>query len=451
VGPLTNDFPMGFVMRETLILFPAHWPLHVSPNFVGAGVLAVIVLVLLLTAFLIRHLLSRQEVGAPHAATMDSLLALAGEILCLHDAEGVILRASGASEDIVGVSTADIVGLRLDDFVHLDDRMAVLALWVRLLAGEAAPLLEVRFVHPTGRTSWVEARFSALTDNVGGAKFGSAIRDVTRQHLAERELRGMRDDLSSGIAAGQGALYRLVRQANGKWKAIFFAANVERIAGYSVAEAMRPGWPDDLLSLPNRASRWSALNEAIEGGNGTAEYDLPTRAGSSIRVRDHFRRWDRSDTTIEIVGYIVDISEAYGTDLRLRQAQEEIAAIASAGPGLLYRAIVRSPDDLRVVFVSQNVKELTGLTFEEVTAAGWVQTVSPPKLRQRYGRISGRLYIGVPPAWNIIIRIIRADGSGLAIRSGTFTDAISSMSWSAISSISPRRRSGQSSSPRPAS
>src|ERR1700753_3015690 len=73
-------------------------------------------------------------------AGMESLLALAGEMLCLHDAEGVVVQATGAVEEIVGVSAKDIVGLRLDDFAHLDDRLAVLAMWTSLSGGEAAPM-----------------------------------------------------------------------------------------------------------------------------------------------------------------------------------------------------------------------------------------------------------------------------------------------------------------------
>jgi PAS domain S-box-containing protein len=329
----------------------------------------------------------------------NQLLVIAGEMLCLHDAQGVIVKASGAVTQIAGVSPSDILGLRLDDFVHLDDRLSILALWGRLSAGEVAPLLEFRTVLPSGQVVWVEARFSAISDHGGVVKFGSALCDITRRRSAENELRGVRDDLSSGIAAGQGALYRLVRQTNGKWRAIFFAANIERIAGYSVAEAMKPGWPEDLLSLPNRASRWSALNEAIESGNGTAEYDLPTRAGNAIRVRDHFRRWDRSDATIEIVGYIVDISEAYGSDLRLRQAQEEIAAVASAGPGLLYRLVVKSPDDRLIVFVSQNVKDVTGNTAEEITAPGWIDATLTQDLKNsQWKNIRRAIHWGISSA-----------------------------------------------------
>ena len=369
-------------MKTDISEFLAAWTSHGLTVAIIA--VALIGLMLVIGIVLVRTRRAADVTPVQRTGGHDSraqMLAIAGEMLCLHDAQGVIVQASGAVEDIAGVTAGDIVGLRLDDFVHLDDRLGVLALWGRLSAGETAPVLECRFVLPAGQVIWVEARISAVSDQAGLARYGSAIRDVTRRRLAENELRGVRDDLSSGIAAGQGALYRLVRQPNGKWKAIFFAANIERIAGYTVAEAMKQGWPDDLLSLPNRASRWAALNEAIESGNGTAEYDLPTRTGKAIRVRDHFRRWDRSDATIEIVGYIVDISEAYGTDLRLRQAQEEIAAVASAGPGLLYRIVVRSPEDQRIVFASQNVKEITGFTVEEITAPDWLSTYLSPELR----------------------------------------------------------------------
>jgi len=345
-------------------------------NYALWALAAAVAALLVAVSFMARSMRRARPAGNATGTPEQQLLAIAGEMLCLHDADGMILSASGAVDEIAGVAPQEIAGLRLDDFVHLDDRLAMLSAWAHLSSGSPASPLELRFVRPAGQIIWVEARFFAMA---GG--FGSAIRDVTRRRVAESELRGVRDDLSSGIAAGQGALYRLVRQPNGKWRPIFFAANIERIAGYTVAEAMKGGWPDDLLSLPNRASRWSAFNEAIENGIGTAEYDLPTRAGTSIRVRDHFRRWDRSDGTIELVGYMVDVSESYGKDLRLRRAQEEIAAVASAGPGLLYRLVVRSPEDQRIVFMSGNVKEMTGFSPEEMTSEGWLNNTLYQELK----------------------------------------------------------------------
>ena len=134
-------------------------------------------------------------------SAMDTLLALAGEMFCLHDRDRTILQATGAVEQICGLPAKAVAGRRLDDFAHPDDRPAVSALWARLSAGEAAPLVEFRVLLPDDLTVWVEARIFALAGVPGSARFGSAIRDVTRWHPARGRMRSGRDYLSSGIAA----------------------------------------------------------------------------------------------------------------------------------------------------------------------------------------------------------------------------------------------------------
>ncbi len=330
----------------------------------------------------IRRGRGRFSLAGPRDNSADrQLLAIAGEMLCLHDGTGIILGVSGAVREVTGLTAEEITGVRLDDFIHLDDRLSLLSLWGRLTAGHDVSPAEFRFIQPGGDAVWIEARFARIPDSGGPAVYGSALRDVTRQRLAENELREIRDDLSSGIAAGQGTLYRLALHSTGKWRPIFFAANIERVTGYTVSEAMGPNFLDDLLSLPNRALRKEALGRAIEDGNGTAEYDFPTKSGAVIRVRDHFRRWDRSDGTIEIVGYLVDTTEAHSSELRIRKVQEEVAAVVLEGPGMLYRTLVRSAEDRDILFVSGNVMALTGFSPEQMTMPGWYEKNIPADIK----------------------------------------------------------------------
>lgn len=136
-------------------------------------------------------------------SAMDALLALAGEMFCLHDRDRAILQATGAVEQICGLPARAVAGRRLDDFAHPDDRAAVSALWARLSAGEAAPLLEFPILLPDDRTVRVEARIFAVAGGPGGPRFGSAIRDVTGWHPARGRMRSGREYLSSGIAAAE--------------------------------------------------------------------------------------------------------------------------------------------------------------------------------------------------------------------------------------------------------
>ncbi len=365
----------------------------------AAGAIAALLLAglaVLAATMSIRRRQRRPALAAPPAASPEQqLLTIAGEMLCLHDAMGIIRSVSGAIREVTGMEPGDIIGLRLDDFVHLDDRLSLLSLWGRLTAGHDVAPAEFRFIQPGGETIWIEGRFAQMADPSGAVVYGSALRDVTRQRLAENDLREIRDDLTSGIAAGQGTLYRLALHSTGKWRPIFFAANIERVTGYTVSEAMGANFLDDLLSLPNRALRKEALERAIEDGNGTAEYDFPTKSGAIIRVRDHFRRWDRSDGTIEIVGYLVDTTEAHSNELRIRKVQEEVAAVVLEGPGMLYRTVVRSMDDRDILFVSGNVKALTGFSPEQMTTPGWYAKYVPADVRTlEWKNIRRAIHIG---------------------------------------------------------
>jgi PAS domain S-box-containing protein len=139
--------------------------------------------------------------GRSTAAPINALMALAGEMFCLHGHDLSIVQAAGAVEEICGLPAEALAGRRLRDFAHPDDRPAVIALWSKISAGEAPPLLEFRLVHPDGSIVRVEVGVFAVPDGTGG--FGSAIRDVTRFHPARGKIRSGRDYVSSGIAAAE--------------------------------------------------------------------------------------------------------------------------------------------------------------------------------------------------------------------------------------------------------
>jgi len=389
-------------MSTALLLNLMIWPGQVTTLAVLAVALTIGAVVRVVIRF------SRQPPAAvaptPPVVEMRErqLLKITSEMLCLHDENGVLLHVSGAVRPILALEPNAVVGLRLDDFVHLDDRLRLLALWSRLSSGGSVPTAEFRFIRGDREIIWVEVRYTRIHDEGAMVRFGSTVRDITRQRHTEAELRQIRDDLSSGLAAGQGTLYRLVQHTNGKWRPIFFSANLERITGFTPTDAMETGWPDNILSLPGRTMRWAAMNEALENGTGTAEYDFPSRSGALIRVRDHFRRWDRSDGTTELVGYIIDTTEAHSNELRLRQAQEEIAAVVTVGPGMLYRMIVRSPTDRRLVYVSGNIETLTGFTPAQMTAPGWADKYIDPA-----AKIS---------SWKNVSRAIRQGNASITYR-----------------------------------
>jgi PAS domain S-box-containing protein len=321
------------------------------------------------------HTAPPPEIFKKNIDKLDALFAHSTGMISFHDDDGVLRYVVGGVHNLLGVKAEDVIGSRIDDYVHPDDRLTILHLWSHLSRGGNLLESEFRLLRADGAIVWVEAVFSEITYRGGqnsSVKFACTITDITRRRLAESDLRKVRDDLASSIAAGQGTLYRLTQGKNGKWQPVFFASNIERITGYGVEDAMRPGWIEGILSLPNRSQRQAAQNTAITEGEATAEYDFPTRAGSVIRVRDHMRRWDRSDGTIELVGYMLDITDSYFAERKLLDAQHELAAIVASSPGVLYRFVINQHNEYEDEFISETAVRIFGLPANrKLKVADW--------------------------------------------------------------------------------
>jgi PAS domain S-box-containing protein len=302
------------------------------------------------------------------------LLNLVQEVVCLRDAEGTVLYASPSAMSVLGRSPAELVGASLDVHLHPDDRMAALSAWQRMLATGAMAPTDFRWMHPSGDLLWVEMTITTMPARLGngiGQRFGTVIRDVTRQRYLNSALQRTRDELTGAIAAGPGVLYRLTPAMDGRWQLVFISSNVERMTGFSVAEATEMVWPDTTMSNEDVWRRWRALEEALENGVATVEYDMLAHDGTSFRVIDHLRRRDRADGSVEVVGYLQEVTEERATERKLLLARQEIDTLTKAGPGLLYRARADAAGNRQILSISENVERVTGFNAEEVMSPNW--------------------------------------------------------------------------------
>jgi PAS domain S-box-containing protein len=324
--------------------------------------------------WLSRRLGNRDEAQGSDPVSARELLDLVQEVVCLRDSEGIVRYASPSAQTVLGRSPEELVGMPLDVHLHPDDRMAALAAWQRLQAiGTMAPL-DFRWMHPSGDVLWIEMTLSVLPARAGslaGQRFGTVIRDVTRQRFLNTALQRTRDELTGAIAAGPGVLYRLTPSMDGRWQLVFVSSNIERMAGFTVAEATEMQWPDATMSNEDVWRRWRSMEEALEHGVASVEYDMLAHDGSSFRVVDHLRRRDRADGTVEVVGYLQEVTEERATERKLMLARQEIDTLTRAGPGLLYRARADGAGNRQILSVSENVERVTGFTAEEVMQLGW--------------------------------------------------------------------------------
>lgn len=296
-------------------------------------------------------------------------------MLCLHRADGEIVYANPATERLLGIAPAALIGRTLTDIVHPADRLAVLAEWHRPHGGQTLQSA-FRIQRDDATIIWAEAEITPVSDRQAareGIAFASSVRDITRRHQAEMQLLTARDDLAAAVAAGPGMLFSLTRAGGRQWKMQFASASVERVTGYAHASVLAPDWPTRVLDRQDFARRLQAIETAVEQGAASVEYRLATPSGAQLWIRSYYRRWDRSDGVSDVIGYALDITAEHTARQKLARMQEDIDTILQAGPGMLYRAAFDAEGARRFVFVSDNAERVTGFTPEEILQPGWFE------------------------------------------------------------------------------
>ncbi len=165
--------------------------------------------------------------------------------------DGMCQYVSPAALRIIGVSPEALLGTKMVDLLHPNDRMAALETIERLKTGETeveAP--PFRILRLDGTEIWIEPSSQALFHPVTGAPDGCVrlLRDITRRVAAETALRESEERLRLLLQSNvTEALYLL--DPDGKVET--WNASAGRIKGYSPAEVIGQNFslfftPEDL-------------------------------------------------------------------------------------------------------------------------------------------------------------------------------------------------------------
>jgi diguanylate cyclase (GGDEF)-like protein/PAS domain S-box-containing protein len=123
-------------------------------------------------------------------ARFEAVFANALTSMMVISLDGVVLGANPALEDLLGRPAHEIVGVKADEFVHPEDREAVIDRARRVLAGELKSTLDHRYVRADGLVVWVDVSLSVVPATDGGDGFIiGVIQDLTRRKAAEAALR----------------------------------------------------------------------------------------------------------------------------------------------------------------------------------------------------------------------------------------------------------------------
>jgi diguanylate cyclase (GGDEF)-like protein/PAS domain S-box-containing protein len=203
-------------------------------------------------------LLWRQERSARHAvsdsttavrrseARLQALVRNSHDIIAIFDREGRCVFASPSAERGLGRSVEQLLAAPPFDFVHTDDRAAVLGTFTAIChrPGSVSPPFEFQVVHDDGTWHTLEAVGTNLTDDPAVDGIVMNARDVTERRWAEAELREAQERFRSAfehapigmaLAGIDGELFRVNRAL-----ARMLGRAEDQLLGVSILELTHP-------------------------------------------------------------------------------------------------------------------------------------------------------------------------------------------------------------------
>jgi diguanylate cyclase (GGDEF)-like protein/PAS domain S-box-containing protein len=178
--------PAGVVISACLLLLTQSAP--ASPTSALAFVAVSLVLLLLVS----RIALVKEDVVslATSEARFRSLVQNSSDVILIADPDTAIRYASPAAQQVLGLSVPQLVGTRLVDHVHEDDRSSVNRFFLLVEASlpSAPSVMEWRLTRPDGTVLWTENTGTNLLDEqtVGGIVVNS--RDISERQTLQTRL-----------------------------------------------------------------------------------------------------------------------------------------------------------------------------------------------------------------------------------------------------------------------
>lgn len=250
--------------------------------------------------------------------TLEAIIETAGALIVMVDQDGKIAHFNRACEELTGYRREEVLGKPLLDLLVPEG-------WREIVQARYAnphdPSLREPHANPwrtrSGEERMIEWRCTPLAGGLlGGVSMVGVGVDVTERVKLEQELTDTSHLLQHVLSTSPIVMYTL-RPYDGARRTTWVTSNVEEITGYTVDEALRPGWWEEHLHPQDREEALHTVSGLWSRRTLTYSYRFRRKDGTYMWVRDDIRVLrDETGRAVEAIGAWVDVTEQ-------RMAEEE--------------------------------------------------------------------------------------------------------------------------------
>ena len=170
--------------------------------------------------------------------------------------------------------------------------------------------------------------------------------------------------------AQSGIVLFLLRGAAGSLRPVYVTANVHELTGYSVAEALVPGWWEKHLHPEDRARLLARQLEVLDGELLSDDYRFRHRDGHYLWVRAQRRRAPGA-ADADVIGTWTDITGLKNLEAELKTGAARYHQLFDANPQPMWvydleTLVFLAVNDAAVAFYGYARDELLGMTIRDI-------------------------------------------------------------------------------------
>ncbi|RYE83451.1 MAG: PAS domain S-box protein, partial [Hyphomicrobiales bacterium] len=299
-------------------------------------------------------------------ALLRKVMESAAVGMTLISAQGRIIYANRAYENMLGYAPGECLGAIGEDMICEDDRELVVLHFGQLMRGEIEELhLECRMRQADGRPVWTSTSTSVLRSEVTCKPLHAIvqIQNIEAQKRAEAALAYAEARWNSALdAAGQG-----VWDHDSRTDRVYYSRSWKTMRGFdpeAVIDSRREAWlsrlhPDDLERISSTVHKQSRG----EDGYDILEYRERHRDGHYIWILSRGRpiEWDAHGNPLRTVGTDTDITRLKTAEAALAAERERLrVTLQSIGDG-----VISIDPRSRITFMNPTAEAMTGWSMAE--------------------------------------------------------------------------------------